>query len=272
MIGIEWDVPASLNTNAGTLNFNVFPGLILVPDQCSCTKTIRAPIDPIPQGDGDILHRRYQTGYQYKLVAQAWETESEIACAPATRTLGETLGLHLFSMLRSPGRYCWLPTNYGDRRALDQAYWFAGVTQTIVSGGITQYEWEIDSPFPYVIDLTQTSPSVSGVTNLTNSGNTDFYPVIQIQGPAVYLQVYNLTTGEGITYDSLRPGARTISGYGEIDSFKGTIYENGNGADLSAGIDPTLGNLEGPFRLIPGVNQISVTGGTAVFLLNNAWS
>lgn len=273
MIGIEWDVAASLTTNAGTLNFNVFPGLILDPHSCSATKLLRAPVDPIPQGDGDIIHRRFQNGYVYKIATQAFESNTAIACAADARSMGEELGRHVFAMLNAPGRYCWSPSGYGDNRALDQARWFTGVTQSIGTGGVYQYEFEIDSPFPYAIDLTQTTPTISGGGSITNNGNTDFYPVVQIQGPSTGFSVISDTLLEGIFYDSTRAGALTIPGgqYAEWDTFKGTIYLNGDGADMSAGINPDLSNLAGPFRLIPGVNYLESNGASSVFLMNNAW-
>lgn len=285
MIGIEWDVPASLTTNAGTLNFNVFPGLVLDPKQCSATKTIRAPIDPIPQGDGDIIHRRFQTGYTYKLTAQAFESVNAIACNSDARLMFEELALHLYSMLRDTGRYCWIPSNYGDTRALDQAQWFEGVTQTLGDGGVWQASFSIDSPFPYAIDLTQTSPSISAnaAAAVTNSGNTDFYPVFKVYGPIPAgdgFSVINDTTLQGLVYNTNLPGALSIPGgsYAEIDTFKGTIYMNGNGADLSAGIDPVLSNFDLALVIVPGVNNFEFSGlplfstATVTILMNNSWS
>lgn len=274
MIGIEWDQPASLTTNAGTLNFNVFPGLHLDPKQCSATKTIRAPVDPVPQGDGDIIHRRFLTGYIYKLVAQAYETQNEIACLDSARNMFETLGLHLNAMLRSPGRYCWTPSNYGDNRALDQAQWFEGVSQSLGDGGVWQAEFSIDSPFPYVIDLTQQTVTVTGAGNTwTNLGNTDFYPVIKVNGPTSGFTLTNATTLQSILYNAGLPGALPIPGgsYAEIDTFKGTIYMNGSGADLSAGIDPTLSNFDLALVLIPGLNTLFSTGASSDWLVNNSW-
>lgn len=275
MIGIQWDVPASLTTTAGTLNFNTFPGLILDPHQCAATKEVRATNDPIPQGDGDIFHRRWLTGYIYKLVAQAFTDESTASCLDDGRLLLEELALHLEAMRNSPGRYCWLPSNYGDTRALDQAQWLTGVTQTLAEGGIIQVEFEIDSPFPYVIDLTQISTNVPASTLITiaNLGNITFYPVIQVQGPATndIWTVNNTTTGDGIVYDQTRPGAVTMGGgdYAEIDTFKNTIYLNGNQADMSAGIDPTQSVF---LTLEPGNNVMETTDVSAVFLTNNAWA
>lgn len=275
MIGIEWNVPASLTTDAGTLNFNTFPGLILVPGSCAANKVIRAPVDPVPQGDGDILHRKWQTGYQYKLVCQAWETENSIACDEDARLLGEQLGLHLYAMLRSRGRYCWTPTNYGDNRALDEAYWFEGVTQSLSDGGIVQFEFSIDSPFPYAIDLTQQAIALTdgGTTTITNAGNCDFYPVIQVQGPTSGFNLSNFTALQGLNYDASRPGADPIAGghYAEIDTFKGTIYLDGDGADLSAGIDPEVTNLEEPLKVMAGANDFQIVGASATVLMNHSW-
>lgn len=284
MIGIEWEVASSLTTTAGTLNFNTFPGLILDPSQCQATKDIRPPKTPVPGGDGDLIHRRFQTGYVYDLVVKAFETDSLPSCTSDARLLFENLALHLYAMLNDAGRYCWTPTGYGDNRALDDARWFSGVKVTLTTGGIWQAEFQIDSPFPYVIDLTQTSPTIVGSGPLTNSGNTAFYPVIKVLGPvgAAHGQgggfngfsVINDTLLQGIIYDAGRPGAIgwDVGSYAEIDTYKGTIFLNGDGADLSAGIDPTLTNLENPLALVPGVNNMEANGADATFLLNNAWA
>jgi hypothetical protein len=275
MIGIEWEVATSITTIAGTLNLNTYPGLILDPNKCSAVKTLRAPKDPVPQGDGDIIHHRWTNGYVYNLVAQAMVDSETCAGGAQLRLIGEELGLHLQAMLNNAGRYCWQPTGYGDRRALDEARWFVEVGQTLISGGITEFSWSIDSPFPYVIDLTQQAITIVGSGPITNSGNTNFYPVIKVQGPVTTgFSVINDTLLQGIVYDVGRPGALPIPGgsYAEIDTYKGTIFMNGSGADLSAGIDPTLTNLEDPFVLAPGVNDLESNGANSIFLVNNAWA
>lgn len=284
MIGIEWEVATSLTTTAGTLNFNTFPGLWLDPGNCSATKDIRAPKDPVPQGDGDVIHHRWLTGYVYDITAHAFTNEDTCSPQPEARLLFEELGLHLTAMLNNAGRYCWLPTGYGDTRALDEARWFGGAKVSLGSGGIWQVQFQIDSPFPYAIDLTQTTPTITTFGSITNNGNSPFYPVIQVQGPIGSsagqgtgngFAVINGTLNKGMVYDAGRPGAVSFGGghYAEIDTYNGTIYLDGNGADLSAGIDPLLTNLEDPFTLIPGVNNISTSNSVAAkFLVNNAWA
>lgn len=277
MIGIEWDVAASLTTVRGTLNFNVFPGLILDPNNCSATKTIRAAVDPIPQGDGDILHRRFLTGYTYKLTCQAFDTSSSASCLGDARQLFEELGLHLSAMLRDPGRYCWQPSGYSDKRALDQTFWLEGVTQNFATGGIWQASFSFDSPYPYAIDLFENTTTISGFGSITLAGNTDFYPVIRVHGPVPKgnnFVIGNATTGQAITYDTNLPGALPLAGgdYAEISTFNGTIYKNGNQDDLSAGIDPTLSNFDPALILTTGFNSLISTGASSDWLWNNPWA
>lgn len=272
---IEWNVPTSLTTPAGTYQFNVFPGIQLDPASCEAIKELRTPKTPVPQGDGDILHRRWKTGYVFRLKGWCMESADAPACSEDARLMVEDLMKYLDSILNTPGRYCWTPTNYGDNRALDFAQWFERLTFNL-NGNHWEIGFALDSPFPYAIDLTQQAVSIAsgGLTAIVNAGNVSFYPVLKVY-PASSTgtwQVSNFSTLQGIVYDGSRPGAAIPGGsYAEIDTYKSTIFLNGNGADLSSGVDPTLTNLEDPFLLRPGSNDVQPVGGSVIVLANNSW-
>jgi hypothetical protein len=111
-----------------------------------------------------------------------------------------------------------------------------------------------------------------------NGGTAEFLPVFQVNrlngvtggGAVSAFTITNDTTGEQFVYDSSFPGAIPIPGghYGEIDSFEETIFEDGNGADLDAGVDE-LNSLYP--RLVTGDNDITVDGADADILWQNAW-
>ena len=118
-----------------------------------------------------------------------------------------------------------------------------------------------DSPFPYAIDFTQEDDTTSGSIVLNNTGNTPFYPVFKVTGGGAFT-LSNDTTGFAIVYTG------SYSGYAEIDTFRNTIYENGNGANLKDGLDVENSDF---FSLVPGNNVISISGGTVEILWQAAW-
>jgi hypothetical protein len=139
----------------------------------------------------------------------------------------------------------------------------------------------VDSQYPYAEDLTQTRTALAnGVqTTIHNGGTAEFLPVFQANrlngatggSPVTDFTIDNAATGEQFVYSSSLPGAGPIPGghYAEIDCFGETIFEDGNGADLDAGVDE-LNSLYP--RLVTGDNDITVTGCNADILWQNAWA
>lgn len=279
---IEWDVNSTLQSPLGDLELNQTVSVggnsciyLVDPGRSKATRNMRATVDNVPQGDGEIFHRRFSSGVEFALVVELWETNNLPACDELARLMQEELVKHLEAIKNESGRYFWQPTNYNDERMLDEARWLVAVEETLGEGNIWELSFTIDSPFPYVLDATQASPSISGSSSITNSGNVHHYPVIQPQGAFTDFTITNTTTGLTIVYDGDRPGAQGVGGgdIAEIDTFRNTIYLGIGGApgdddNLSPGIDPLLTDY---FTLAPGVNNITCTGATCVFLVNNAW-
>lgn len=270
---IEWTNAAVLRTSEGDLAINALSGdrYLCVRDGCEASRTLRVVSDPVPQGDGEIFHRRFTDGTQIDLTFQLWQDDAP-ACGAAVRVMYETLAQHLSAILNEGGRYLWLPTDYSDQRMMDEARWLSPIVQTYAEGGIVQVAFSIDSPFPYFIDsLQETIPMLDGVPLIvTNDGNASYYPVFLVQGPATDFTIENADNGLQIVYDSGRPGALALGSgdYAEIDCYRNTIYLNGIGANLKPGIDPEQTDY---FTIDPDVNNLEITGADADLLFNNAW-
>lgn len=272
---IEWTNASLLRVTAlGDLPFMAATGARYLLDQrgCKSSRTLRVVSDPIPQGDGEIFHRRFTDGTQIDFTIQLWDDASP-ACAAVMRVMYEDLSQWLGAMLNTSGRYVWQPSGVGvDMRMMDEARWLSPLDVEWLDGGIVQVKFSIDSPFPYYIDSTQDSIVLpDGVpVVITNEGNADFFPVIQVDGPTSGFTITNAATGQQIDYDASRPGAASIGGgdYAEIDTFQSKIYLNGDDDNLAAGIDPEATDY---FVIKPDANTVEITGADATLLMNNAW-
>jgi hypothetical protein len=290
----EWDVPFDLITPAGTLHLNVTDGTTgfryqLVPERCSASLAVRVTEDDMPQHDGKIPHRRWRSGYQMHLAIEPMiEVAGEFDCAGGGDlvTMMDLLGLHLNAMIRTglfPGapnaRLTWDPTDF-DARMLDRAQLLGAPVVSLdgALGGML-IEFDIDTPYPYYISTleTDTALSDSGVHLIHNAGNTDFYPVIQVNGPIDNFIITNESivdlNGDPlvIEYDSTLPGAVGIDSghYVEIIPFQATVFLDGDGANRKAGINMLTTDW---FPLIPGDNEIWISNGTGVIKANDAWA
>lgn len=269
----DWSVPFVLTTPYANLEFNVeMPGLglyLLRQDGCSTGISVRQTTDNIPQADGSIPHHRFLTGVQIVLAIQLWADADSIACDEQLQTMLDTLKGAFRSLLNAgdnEGRIAWEPVGGSSAdstyRMLDDIRLLVYADPKPISLE-TEWVWEvgvtIDTRYPYAEDLTQIQDTVTTTATLTNLGNADFWPVWKVNGPFDTFTLLNEDTGLQIVYDSSLPGAVSVAGgdYAEIDTFQGTIFLNGSGADLSAGIDAL--NTD-DFPLIPGDNLISLTG------------
>lgn len=283
---VEWDVPARLETVLGTINFNdptvslSSPGYLpLVEASCKAERSLRVTTDKIPQGDGEIFHRRFRDGTEFTLAVQLWETESEIACGTQKRELYEQLIAHLNTLVNNPGRYFWQPSGYGDERMLEACRYNTPAEVTF-EAGVATVTFGIDSPFPYVIDKTQqviNVPNGTDVNIVLPPFSADFFPVMKAIGPVSYFTIENMDVTDEygdrliFAYDGTRPGAVNIGAghYGEIVTFHETMYLDGNSTNLKPGIDPEITDY---FYLKAGGNRILPVGCDVTMLVNPAWS
>lgn len=300
----EWETPAELQTPEGTLPFNqpvTTDGgvLLLSPRRCSSVLPVRKTDDDVPQADGQIPHRRFRAGYQVHLAFELLseydpETgEAETATGSELVDLMDLVGLHVNSMIRTslvPGapnaRYVWTPTDHDDRMvdrcqlAGDPTYSFDGDL------GCSLYEVDIDTSFPYYVSVENEVVAIShGETEtVTNGGNTDFFPVVEVYGP---FSSFTLTNNSVIdmdgnpatlVYDDLLPGAASVAApdFIEFLFWNNTAYLNNNQANMKAGIDMLVSEF---FPLVPGDNELSLTivdgdgtNSVALVTVHHAWA
>lgn len=284
----SWETQFDLTSPGGNLSFNVdlSPGFyFLDPANCSFNIGVRSTKSNVPQADGSILHTRFLTGVEMNLAIQLWESRDMLACAD-----GELLAVMLDDLSRSlrsllnagdnEGRLAWEVAGQNERmlddaRLLVYSAYSAVLPQTVTA--------TLDSQFPYAQDLTQIrTPCADGVpTVVTNTGSADYYPVFLVNmlngvvgGSPV--SSFTITTdrpspdGLQIVYDDALPGATPIPGshYGEINTFVNTFFEDGDGADLLAGVVEDESEF---FPLLIGENTITITGADMDILWAPAW-
>lgn len=263
------------NPYNGTLSFNVATAdggiYLLNQQQCSFDIVVRSTTSNVPQADGSILHHRFLTGVQMKLVFELWEAGGDPPENPACDDLLAIMLDDAAGAFRSllnagdnEGRLAWEVAGKNERmlddvRLLVYPAAVAGPVLTVVT--VT-----IDSQYPYAQDLTQTETDIAdgGTAVLDNTGTAEYWPVYQVSNAAVGFTLENETTGESIEY------VGTISGadYAELDSFRNTIFLNGNGADLLSNV--VIEDSLFP-KLIPGANTIRISGGDVAVLWAPAW-
>lgn len=268
----DWSVPASLTSVYGELQLNTATGDRYLLDQAVCDmwEDVRAQQLDVPQEDGGLTQERFLTGTRLTLGIQLWE-DGAPACDDDLTRMIDTLMKHAMSMVKAAwsGRFGWDPAG-DDIRILDYIQLLTRPTWAWADGA-RRALLTFDSPFPYAIDLTQSSTNITGSTNLDNVGNTTMFPVFKVNGGSSGFTLSNDTTDLVIVFDAGLPGASSIPGgsYLEIDTFRNTAYLNGDGANYKPGIDVQASDF---FGLVPGNQVISISGAPSVDVLwQAAW-
>jgi hypothetical protein len=278
-----------LNTPIGDLLINQeitdIGSYMAVPSKCQVRRSLRVTSDTIPQGDGRILHRRFSDGIELTLVLELWKVvdadpaAGEPACGEDLRVMLEHLGLYLQAILNGRGRWIWQPSGYGDERMLDECRWLVDVSRELDSRRTT-VTFGIDSPYPYFIDYTEQSGSDlivpdGGILILTNAGNHETYPVMEIVGGTSLPDGQFTITNQSLVDQNGNPLQIVYNGVGidssdfaEINTFTNTVYLNGNQTNLKAGIVAEATDF---FVLRPGDNEIEANGAAVAFKFNHAW-
>jgi hypothetical protein len=293
MPNLEWSVAHTLQTPFMNIDINTASGnrYIVQPDTYTIVPSMRVTQDNISQADGSVLHPRWKTGLVATMKLAFYggtggDSDDAPACGSQLRVMGEDLAGALTSIQRLTGaaqRLVWQPTGYGDMRMLDQIQVLSWLQPEYDLEGVeTAVTFAVESPFPYAIDATENTTmmgttSAGGSVVITQAGNTKFSPVVRVNGPTTVFTLTNLSDLDElgnpleIHYDSTRPGAHSIAGghYAEIDFFRGTVYLDGSGTNLIAGIDPTVSDF---FHLVPGDNYLQIVGADCSVLWNNAWA
>ena len=284
----DWGAPTQFdltNPYNTSMSFNVqtASGIYLFdPAGCSLDFTIRSTTDNVPQSDGSILHTRFLTGANMPLTVQLWQDLDTVACDSLLREMLDNLSGALRSLINAgdnEGRIAW-EVDGGNERILDDARLLVYPTYQEGSPGVVTFT--LDSKYPYAQNLSEATPSAfsNGASQtLVNTGTAAYFPVFKVNqiGGVVSaaavsaFTIENLTTGEQFVYDDTFPGAAPISAgghYAEITTFTNTIYLDGDGANLKAGVDE-LNSEYFPFEV--GSNEIKITGCDMDILWAPAW-
>src|SRR5581483_2712624 len=122
-------------------------------------------------------------GYVLRLSLQLYDNGNP-AIGSTRRTMYETLMQHLNAIVNSDGRYRWTPTGGSDDRILDGLRLLEYPDPKVVAQTLKAVTFALDTRYPYGLDFTQTTTTVTGTQNVTNDGNVPFYPVIHVPGAA----------------------------------------------------------------------------------------
>lgn len=270
MVVPDWSTAWTLETDAGTLDLfdgSTLDGFEPIAEQCDVGAEVRVNTEPVPQGDGSVFHRRFRAGMVLHFTANVWK-DGAIAMGTDRQELVEELALHLNALQNSDGRLIWSLPDGGERmldriRILERPGYQGSL--------LKQITFAVESPFPYA--LTHQEQELATITSsltITNNGDCDTYPVWKVNGASTGFTLTNTTTGLAIVYDDGLPGASSIASghYVEIDTFRNTAWLDGDAANRKAGIDLLQTDF---FPLVPGDNDIEITGATVDALVNDAF-
>ncbi len=117
---------------------------------------------------------------------------------------------------------------------------------------------------------------ITATTALTNAGTVNFYPVFKVNGPftAFTLRNNSVLDSQGnpldIVYDGNLPGAQSVAGghYAEIDTFRNTVYLDGNLANLKPGINILFSDF---WWLQPGTNNVRFESDSGTASVDVLW-
>lgn len=291
----EWSIPFTLKTPKGTLKFNTGQGgsgvnandLYLF-DEAKChagLASLRTQNDDSPQSDGAIFHRSFKSYYVASLDVELWlgaPGSADPACEADRVRMLDNLMLHVNALVdpeladleAGNCQFKWDPSGAIPARMMNQVRLLTWPQETLETPLMT-LAFELESPFPYTMDVAETVTVIDASETVTNLGTTDFFPVFKVHGPVSQFSIQNATDLMFIDYDAALPGAVAIAGghYAEIDTFHNTIFLDGNGANLMAGLDVATSDF---WQLVVGANSLSYTSDNVLssceMLWNNAWA
>lgn len=293
---LEWEVPFTLTTPEGSLPFNQLVSVgddalgfyLLDRSKCSAGSARRITRQNLAQADGEITKRKFRTGYVFELNAQLWQVGTDDtaggavpACEGALRELGDLLDLHLNAIENTDGSLTWQPTPWpSDVMIAERAAYqlrslgpsgqnsdgeFVSVAvEEDAESPLVDVTFALITSLPYYMDAAESDTDITSGGTLDNTGNADFFGVLEVYGPTNGFTITNTSvTDEAgnplqITYDASLPGASSIlSGhYVEIDLFRNTVYLDGNSSNYKPGINVEVTDF---WPLVPGSNVITVS-------------
>lgn len=264
MAAFESGVPFTLVTPAGTSTFNG-SGDGLYIDDISANRDIRAPVEPVPQRSGGIIHPSFK-GPTFITVTARIQAEAGFSTRRSTM---DTLRGNLDSLVKptaaqlvSSCRLRWVPSG-ANERMYDAVRLYDMAPPETWNGIIKRLQFTLSCPYPYALDLAQTTTNIptAGTTTIVNDGNTPMWPVLKMNGGTG--TITNTTSGEGI---ELSGG--TVASYAEIDCFQETVFADGSGANLQGKVVQAASSF---FALAPGNNVMDAATVSTDVLFQAAW-
>jgi len=264
----DWSAPTQFDLTSpyANLTFNVpttvagMPCLFLLNmDACDFAISVRETSNNVPQSDGGILHHRFLTKTNITLSIGLWEDDDQPACDELLAAMVDALSGAFRSLLNAgdnAGRLAWevaggsSPTS--TLRMLDDCRLFVYPDYDERSVEAKTIVVTIDSQYPYAQDLTPIfTPVAAGDTEvLVNTGTAAYFPVFRVYGPAAGFTISLGVDRQLVFVDAIGGGD-----YVEIDTFRNTMFLNGDGADQLSGLD--VENSVFPV-LEPGSNSVQM--------------
>ncbi len=274
----DWSTLRTLTTPSQNLALNDTAGPLyaVLNENCDGGADMRFTADNIPQGDGQLNHTSYLTGYKMRLALALWTDSRTAACGGDAQEMLDTLGLSMNELRNPTGttRIIWTPEGMASRMLNDIVLVGRPIATTVPgrTDGLVAVTFEICSTFPYEMAEQEITTSIAAEASadLDNDGNTAFWPVLKVYGPADGFTVTNNTTGLLLEYDGDQPGASMIGTgeYVEIDMFRGTAFLNGNQDNMLPGIDFLTSDF---WPLEPTTNSVTINGADMDILWQAAW-
>ena len=136
--------------------------------------------------------------------------------------------------------------------------------QSPSDGRGTIASFTVDSAYPYAQDLGQTTTALNAT--ITNTGTCPYWPVFKVYGGGPWT-ISNTTYAPD---KEIKCNFPAFAGtYIEVDTFRNTMYVDGDQANAISGLDMELSEF---FPLEVGTNNVLIAGDTADMLWAPAWT
>lgn len=259
----DYSVPCALESSVGVLDINPgpgLPGIHLTGLPGFDSPSVRAPIDNKPQADGAIDHVFFYGPRNWSL--EGVIIGSSLADRDAReQSLKAQFHALVKAPLWTPGRFSFTPYDGIKRFSVCKPN---GNLDISGSGLVKSFTMPCVAYDHVIYTYAQTSAVYSGSFTLNNTGNSISWPVFQVLGGTASITNNSYSTPKTTSI----VGASGFSSYIEIIPFRGTAFADGIGADMTRYLDMSVNQY---WPLLPGANNITISGSSVRILWNNGW-
>lgn len=223
---------------------------------------IRNPMSTRPHKGGGI-------GHAFARDYRVFTIEGIVLASTNTirTTLEDKLRGVAESLMKDQGRCFFLPSGQATR-FLEVKHYEAVDNSDFPYGIAGPHGFNItfvaERPYPLTYTQSLTNLPDGTPTAIGNAGNAETWPVVKVYGPSAG---FTLSRADGTSV--IWVGTLGAGVYIEIDMFKETMYNDGNGADRLGGLDLENSDF---FPIPAGGDTLTVTGATGTVLANAAWA